>query len=75
MNETPSSSSNYDCRFCGARFGIAGVFTGSDDDQAAEEFYRSEVDYHEAGECRRGLALAEAVIAECKALAGIGVSS
>lgn len=41
----------YECRKCGASFGIAGTNTGSDDDYAADEYYRSEVEHHESGEC------------------------
>jgi hypothetical protein len=73
IEEVPSSS-EYACRFRDARFGIAGTFTGSDDDYAAEEYHRAEVDYHEAGERRPGAALAEKHIAETKAAAGMGVA-
>lgn len=68
------SVSEYHCRFCDARFGIAGEFTGSDDDYAAEEYYRAEVERHESGECAPGAALAERHMAEAMAKAGIGVT-
>lgn len=44
----------YTCRYCSAAFGITGIHTGSDDDYAADEYYREQVDYHEAGECSPG---------------------
>lgn len=41
----------YECRKCGASFGIAGENNGSDEDYAADDYYRSEVERHESGEC------------------------
>jgi hypothetical protein len=41
----------YECRKCGARFGIAGENSGSDEDYAADDYYASEVERHESGEC------------------------
>lgn len=70
--EPAPSVSEYHCRFCDARFGIAGTFTGSDDDCAAEEYHRAEVEHHESGECAPGAALAERHMAEAMAAAGIG---
>lgn len=69
------SVSEYHCRYCDARFGIAGTFTGSDDDYAAEEYHRAEVEHHESGACAPGAALAERHMAEAMAKAGIGVKS
>lgn len=46
-----SSSSYYTCERCDAQFGIGGTFTGSDDDLAAEESFRSDVEFHESGQC------------------------
>ena len=46
------SGSNYTCSRCDAQFGIAGVSTGSPEDIEADEFYNSEVDYHESGACQ-----------------------
>lgn len=43
----------YRCHSCGAWFMIAGEFTGSDDDIAAEEYHRAEVERHESRECVR----------------------
>ena len=44
-------STNVTCHGCGARFGIAGQSTGSDDDCLAEETFEEDVRYHESGEC------------------------
>lgn len=46
------NTSAYSCGRCGARFGIAGTFTGSDEDIEAEELYRADVEYHETGLCQ-----------------------
>ena len=45
------SLETYECSRCGAAFGIAGENTGSDDDYAADEYYASEVEFHESGRC------------------------
>lgn len=41
----------FSCTYCDAAFGIAGEWTGSDDDWAAQEHFDSQVAHHEAGEC------------------------
>lgn len=51
ITPTVSTGSAYECGRCEARFGIAGVNTGSDEDRAAEEQYRADVEYHESGQC------------------------
>jgi hypothetical protein len=43
--------SEYYCDKCDARFAIAGTSTGSDDDAAADDYFDSEVERHESGEC------------------------
>jgi hypothetical protein len=45
------SVETYECEKCGAMFGIAGSYTGSPEDDAAEEFHREEIQRHESGEC------------------------
>jgi hypothetical protein len=47
----PLPVETYSCEHCGASFGIAGGFTGSNEDCAAEEHYREEVERHESGAC------------------------
>lgn len=51
MKTVSDSMSTYSCRSCGARFGIVGESDGSDEDYPADEYYRSEVERHESGEC------------------------
>lgn len=41
----------YTCSRCGAQMGIAGTSTGSDDDYATDDYFESEVERHESGEC------------------------
>src|SRR6266702_1232436 len=45
------SLDTFTCDRCGAMFGIFGTNTGSDEDWAADEYYASEVEYHQSGEC------------------------
>lgn len=47
------SVETYECDKCGARFGIAGVNTGSDEDYAADDYFNEQVEWHESGECLR----------------------
>ena len=48
-----SGSEIYECSRCGASFGIAGQHTGSDDDYAADDYFREQVEHHESGECSK----------------------
>lgn len=45
------SLDEYTCEKCGASFGIAGTSTGSVDDLAADEYFSSEIEYHQSGDC------------------------
>lgn len=45
------SVETYECTRCGAYLGITGPGSGSEDDYAAEEYFASEVEYHESGQC------------------------
>lgn len=41
----------YACDKCGAKFGIFGESTGSDDDLAADMHYNEQVEWHQSGAC------------------------
>lgn len=45
--------STYTCtqRGCGAQFGIAGVSSGTEDDRAADDYHREQIEWHESGQC------------------------
>lgn len=45
------SMTTYECSRCGAVFGIMGESTGTFDDLEAEDYFDSEVQRHESGEC------------------------
>lgn len=45
------SLETYECSRCGAKLGITGPGSGTEDDYAAEEYFASEVEYHETGQC------------------------
>jgi hypothetical protein len=45
------SATFYDCSRCDAQFGIAGESSGSDEDYAADDYFDSQVEWHESGKC------------------------
>lgn len=47
----PLPAETYSCDKCGSSFGIAGGTTGTPEDLEADDYFRSEVERHESGEC------------------------
>lgn len=47
----PMPTETYKCEHCGAQFGIAGGYVGSPEDDAADDYFRAEIERHESGEC------------------------
>lgn len=45
------SVETFECMGCGAKIGLTGPGSGSDEDLAAEEYFNSEIEYHQSGEC------------------------
>ncbi len=45
------SVETFECNRCGAKIGMTGPGSGSDDDLSTEDYYDSEVEFHRSGEC------------------------
>lgn len=51
QDDPSGDTSTYSCGRCGAIFGVSGEHGGTLDDDLADEFYQSEVEHHENGDC------------------------
>ena len=49
--QEPTPAETYECQHCDAKLGIAGEHSGSEEDYAADDYFRDEIERHESGAC------------------------